>query len=141
MCRPASSSGRLASTAASTTLAMIDDAALQADLAARDAREVEEVVDDPHQLPHLPVHDGMDRSHVRVVLLQLQQVQGVAQRSQRIAQLVREGREELIAARFGWLAVLIGCATIRPGLAPRRPDLPSATWALGARRLRPGVAG
>ena len=32
----------------------VNQAALQTDLPARDAREVEEVVDDPHQLAHLP---------------------------------------------------------------------------------------
>ena len=80
----------------------------QQDLAARDARHVEQVVDQPGHVPDLAVHHvacrrgdrGTDARH-------LQDVQRIANGCQRIAQLVSEHGQELVLAAIVLLDVAI----------------------------------
>ena len=78
------------------------------DLAARDARDVEQVVDQPHQVLDL----ALDRSRGLAAIAgsgrragMPSRCSGVADRRQRIAQLVRQHRQELVLAPVGDRAV------------------------------------
>ena len=75
----------------------VDGADLELDLAAGDPRHVEQVVDEPHELLQL-AGDQVARPHhlAGIVAADAHDVHGVADRRQRIAQLVREHREELV---------------------------------------------
>ena len=82
---------------------------LQADSSARDAGNLQEVVHQPRQVPHLPLNDGPGFLLQRVrAVLQAQDVQGVHDRRQRVAEFVREHCQELVlaAVRVGKLAGL-----------------------------------
>jgi hypothetical protein len=72
-------------------------ATLQLDLALRDARHVEQVVDEPHEVRELP-RDELARRLDRRDLLGVpgEQVNRAHHRRQGIAQLVRQHREELV---------------------------------------------
>ena len=68
----------------------LDPAFPKLDTVVRDAAQIEEIVDEPHELSKLPLHhvDGL-RNHLPVVAGALQDFDHVAQRSERIAKLVR----------------------------------------------------
>ena len=79
---------------------------LQIDLAAGDARDVHQVIDQPHHVTDLAIHDlvgghrGLARSG------EAQQTQRVADGREGIAQLVRQRGEEPVLALVGLLALL-----------------------------------
>src|SRR5262249_6400868 len=79
-----------------------DALAAKLDLPQRDARDIEQIVHQPHQLAHLAVHH---RAHLlgapRVELASPEEVDAVAQWCERVAQLVAQGAEELVLALVG----------------------------------------
>jgi hypothetical protein len=80
-------------------VAQLDRMPFDHDLALRDAADVEQVVDEPRQVRDLPLdHAGGPPHAVGRERRRQQQVRGVADRRERIAQLVREHREELVHA-------------------------------------------
>ena len=83
------------------------------DRAARDARDVEQVVDQPRQVQRLAVDDvarplscGLSIDAAR------HDLDGVADRRERIAQLVREDREELVLVPVGSLQRGLGARAL-----------------------------
>ena len=96
-------------------LVQIEPLALELDLPVRDARDVEQIVDEPRQLPHLPMEDRL-RSRRLLAARRgvIEEVQAVADGRERVAQLVREHREELVL-----LAVAPRGAPPRSRAAPR----------------------
>jgi hypothetical protein len=79
----------------------------QLDLAAGDARDVEQVVDEARELAHLAVDHVVGPLQARRGGgLGAQDLDRVAHRSERIAQLVGEDREELVLAAVGLLQCL-----------------------------------
>ena len=65
----------------------------------RDARDVEQVVEQPRHLPHLPLDDAADVAQRGVVgQRQAQRRHAAADRRQRVAQLVGEHGQELVLA-------------------------------------------
>jgi hypothetical protein len=89
-------------------VAQVDVFAAQVGFAARDARNVEQVVDEAGQQPHLTVHHlARVLESRRVVRRELHHFQAVANRRQRVAQLVRQHRQEFILSAIG-LAQLRG---------------------------------
>jgi len=84
--------------------AQVDPFAPQFHLAARHAGDVEQVVDQVHQLVELAVHDGVHaRAGGGVGAGPAQQLDAAADRRQRVAQFVRQGGQEL-----GLQAVCLG---------------------------------
>ncbi|MFO0617663.1 MAG: hypothetical protein U0414_34025 [Polyangiaceae bacterium] len=76
----------------------VDPLALELEHAPTDAGDVEQVVDEPHHVIELPVHRG-ERARRRRLAVRLprdQHVEPGAERRERVAQLVREDREELV---------------------------------------------
>ncbi len=73
---------------------------LQPELAGGDAGHLQEVADEPRELRDLPFDDRarLLLDQVLVALLQTHQLQGIEDRRQRIAQLVREHGQELVLA-------------------------------------------
>src|SRR5690606_27639115 len=68
-----------------------DPALAQLESALRDARDFEQIVDEPRELLDLPLHDlERDRDRPRIVRRRLQQIDAAAQRRERISELVRE---------------------------------------------------
>jgi hypothetical protein len=80
----------------------LDGALAQVDLAARDARDVEQVVDQPRQVRGLTLERG-EFGHRGAA--QPHQLDGGRDRRQRIAQLVAEHRQELVLGAVGGLGV------------------------------------
>ena len=78
------------------------------DLAAGDARDLQQVVDQPDHVVDLPVHDLERRLERSLGLRQRQRLQRVANRRERIAQLVRQRGQELVLAPVGLLQRGIG---------------------------------
>ena len=97
-------SGRPLSTAVGTTLADVDRSSLRSSSLPRDdAGDVEQVVDQADQLLDLPLDHGRGsprRSRGRRPRSRMIS-QRVADRRQRVAQLVGQGREELVLAAVG----------------------------------------
>jgi hypothetical protein len=80
----------------------VDALHAQVDATATDAADVDQVVDQPHELRELTLHGrpaALD--HVAIALSPLYQFERVAQRRERSAQLVRERRQELVLAPVG----------------------------------------
>ena len=72
------------------------------DLATHDSRDVEQIVDQANQVMYLPFHHVPRLLQCRSIdPRDLQYLEGVADRGERVAQLVREGREELVLATVG----------------------------------------
>ena len=84
--------------------------ASQFDLAARDARDVQQIVDQPCQVIHLPLDDGRRAGAGLVAVRRVEQRQRVADRRQRVAQLVREDGDELVLAMVGLGEACVGLA-------------------------------
>ena len=97
--------------AAASAVVELDPLPAQLELAARDARDVEQVVEQPRHVIDLAVDhvaaptSTAPRSRAAVLLI----VRRVADRRERIAQLVRQRRQELVLAAIG-----------RPQAHPRR---------------------
>jgi hypothetical protein len=71
----------------------------QCDLAARDAGNIEQIVDQPGQMDDLPLDDFLRPTYPRLGRFQAgEDMGGVADRRQRVAQLVAEHGEKLILA-------------------------------------------
>jgi len=81
----------------------------QREAAARDAADVEQVVDQARELVDLPVDHLAAPGHLWIELVLLaEDGDGVADRRQRIAQLVREHGEEIVLAPLGFAQRLLG---------------------------------
>ncbi len=87
----------------------------QLDAPLRDPRDVEQVVHQPRQMGHLTLHQVHRFFHLRIVgKFSCEDLARVADRCERIAQLVREHRQELVFAPVGLLqyqraALGLGC--------------------------------
>ena len=109
--------------------AHVERLAPELDRAARDARDVEEVVHEPRHLRHLAIHRLEERpAALGLEVAGLQHVQRGAHRRERVAQLVRERREELVLALVGPLDLLVEQAIVdrarrAPGDAFREPEV------------------
>jgi hypothetical protein len=79
----------------------VDALLAQAQLAARHARRVEQVVDQAHEMIDLPLDHREHRRGVRARARLAQDRHGTANRCERIAQLVRQRREEHVLAVVG----------------------------------------
>ena len=110
ICRP-SSSGRAASRARAASDPHLHALGAQRDLAAADARDVEQVVDQPRHVPDLAAqHRARARRYHRVVRPHLQELERGEHGRERVAQLVRQHGQELVLApvRLLRLAVQAG---------------------------------
>src|SRR5262245_31495274 len=86
---------------------------IQTDLAAPDARDFQQIVHDAAHLMDLPLHHFSSlRHYLRVIAAQRQNPDGVADRGERIPQLMGEYRKKLILATV--------CLLERLGLATQR---------------------
>ena len=91
----------------------LDSLLAELDFATSDAGHLEEVVDEPHHVVDLALHELAHPLRVRMVACcEPQDVQRIADRSERIAQLVREDRQELVLAAVGLLERLLGALAI-----------------------------
>ena len=80
----------------------IDVILLELELAARDARDVEQVVEQQRHVLHLALDDlAAPLALALVGGVRIEDAHGVADRRQRIAQLVRQRRQELVLAAIG----------------------------------------
>ena len=96
-CPAASISGRAVSTALLTHVRQQHAGPAQLHLVAVDAGDVEQVVDQPHHVPELPLHHGPGLGDgVGVAGREPHHLQAVAERGQRVAQLVGQQGEELV---------------------------------------------
>ncbi len=84
----------------------IDRLLTQLDLAQRDSGHFHQVVDQPRHVADLPIHHLQDTRPALAELRQPQHADRVADRRERIAQLMREHREERVLAPVGFLALL-----------------------------------
>ena len=83
-------------------LVQLEPLLVQADLPARDARDVEQVVDQARQLPDLTIDHGERPPRLLSAGIGVpEHVGAVADRAERIAKLVREHREELRLTAIG----------------------------------------
>ena len=94
-------------------LAQVDARPLELDLPARDARHVEQVVDEPGEVLGLTADDllrarGLLAAGQRAV----EEVDAVADRRERVAQLVREDAEELVLAPVRLAQRLLGALAL-----------------------------
>ena len=77
----------------------VDRLELEVDLALGDARYVEQIVDQAHELLQLTADDVLCPRELRGIdIALLQHVHGVGDRRKRVAQLVREHRQKLVLA-------------------------------------------
>ena len=103
--------------------------ALHGELAAIDARDVEQIVDQPHQQLQLALHRLMRRIGAPG---ELQRIQRVAERRQRIAQLVGERGEEFVLAPVDLEHSRNG-THVSPKAAARKGRMTAASDAPGVR--------
>jgi hypothetical protein len=76
---------------------------------AGDARDVEEVVGESHELLNLPLGDRQrSLAQRRVSARSPKQLEGVANRRQRISQFVRQGRQKLVLPPIGFAKHVLG---------------------------------
>ena len=111
-CRAAAMAGEAASIAAVIEAVQRDDLAAEVDLAARDPRDVEEVVDQPRHVIELPLDDGDRATGLLAEALALEQRQRVPDWCKRVAQLVGEDRDEIVLAVVGVSQGLFGTPAI-----------------------------
>ena len=99
-CLRCSIRGRTDSTARSTTLLTSTVLLVKPDPAGGDAGDFQQVIDQMRQLSHLTLNDGprllLDR--VLASLLQTKEMHGIHDGSQRVAEFVRQHRQELVLA-------------------------------------------
>ena len=99
---PASTSGALSSIALRSAWRRSIARRRSVDAATRHARGLQQVVHQAHHVVHLPAHRGAQRlPALCVAVVHRQHVQGIADRCQRVAQLVREHRQEFVLAAHG----------------------------------------
>jgi hypothetical protein len=67
-----------------------------------DTRDIEQLVDQPHHMGQLSVHRVADVGSAVSLGILAQDIQPIAQRRQRIAQLVGQGRQELVLSAVGF---------------------------------------
>jgi hypothetical protein len=113
-------------------LGSADPVAAQFEHAARDARDVEQVVDQARHLRDLAL-DHFDRFLDFRIRQALQVEGGVAHRRERVAKLVREDRDELVLAAAGFLALQLGTFAVRD-VAPDFRCADDATAGVAHRR-------
>ena len=102
---------------------------LQPDLAAADARDVQQVVDQPDHVHQLTLDDGARPLRRRAVAgVLLENLQAGADRRQRVAQLVRQGGEEFVLGTAGLEQGLLGRLAL--GDVDHRPRHPVRLAAL-----------
>ena len=101
LCRAAAIAGDAASTAVLTIEAEREEVATQFDLAGRDPRDVQQIVDQPGDRATCRSMTAVARLP-RSPRLIAEQREGVADRRQGIAQLVREHRNEFVLAAIGF---------------------------------------
>ena len=95
-------SGRAVSTAAPTIGLQIGVLLAQLQRAVRDARDIQQIVEQQRHVLHLPLDHVVGPALLRVGgVFVARDGGGLANRRQRIAQLVRERREELVLAAIG----------------------------------------
>ncbi len=83
--------------------------ALQGELAGRDARHIEQLVDEAHEVAHLPLHHvGQAAQLHRIVGRPWQQLQPRADRGQRVAQFMCQSGEELVLAKIRQAQRVVG---------------------------------
>src|SRR5205814_2904210 len=78
----------------------LDWAPLQLDLAARDARYVEQVVDQVHEVPHLALDDRTLSTSAHAVA-HLHELECRQDRCERVSELVAEERQKFLFPTFG----------------------------------------
>ena len=110
----------------------VDGLAAQFDDAAGDARDVQEILDQPRHLRHLPVH-GLEQGlgALRLDRVDAQHMKCGAHRRERIAQFVGERGEELVLPPVGVLDLLVEEAVVE-----RRRGAPCE--AVGERQIGTG---
>ena len=107
-------SGRAVSTALLDDVGQEHARAAQLHLVPADAGDVEQVVDQPDHVPELPLHHGAGLGDgVGVAAGEPHDLQAVAERGERVAQLVGQQREELVLAPVGLPERLRGRASAR----------------------------
>jgi hypothetical protein len=95
-------------------LAELDPLALELDLAARDPRDVEQVVDQPRHVRDLALDDRARVDRLLAVRLDvIEDEQAAADRAEWVAQLVREHREEIVLAAARLAQRLLGARELR----------------------------
>ncbi len=107
-------------------VAHVDRRELQHDLALIDSIDVEQVVDEPDQVRRLATDhlDGVGRMPLLAEVRAAQDLDGRADRSERIAELVREDRKELVLVAIRRAQLILGSAPLgdvrhRDHAAPR----------------------
>ena len=128
---------RLASTALWTRLAERCRFALERNLAGRDSRHVQQVVDQADHVADLTLHHpahALDRTHG--VAAAPNQFEAGSYRRERISQLVRQHRQELVFARIGFPQLLLGAGAFDGLPGPLRGVLDQFDflWRPGPRR-------
>jgi hypothetical protein len=94
---------------ASSTMVRAATGARERHEPARDARDVEQVVDEARHVAYLAADDGAALAHPGFVqAADAQQVGGGADRRQRVAQLVRQHREEFVLAPVRGAQLVLG---------------------------------
>ena len=80
----------------------VDRLDAQIDLAAHDARDIQQIVHQAAQVGHLPFDDFLRPAHARLIQLQTaEDMGGIADRRQRVSQFMRQHGEEFILAPVG----------------------------------------
>ena len=111
------------------------------DLPARDARDVEQVVDEPDELPDLPLDDVAGPVAALLVGGHLEDGHGVVDRGERVAQLVGEHRQELVLVAVVLAEGLGLPLPLGEVLPPRVLAAPVAEGRLDGARQRPDLDG
>ena len=93
--------GRLISTALLDDQPQLDRLLAEFQLARGDAGHVQQVIDQPHDLIHLPLHQGVGLLVGLRVGGEAEDLQGVADRGERVAKLMGQHGEELVLAAVG----------------------------------------
>ncbi len=112
----------------------VDLLAPQFDLALADAADVEQVVDQVHHLPQLALDDLARVVVHRLVARELHDLHRVADRCERVAQLVRERGEELVLAQVGIVQRGLGVLAQRDVRDDAQEAQPGRLGHAGARR-------
>ena len=131
VCLRSSMSGRADSIAWSRIEPRVHAMLSEPNLAARDAGDIEQVVDEPDELSHLPLDDVARPVAALLVGGQLEDGHGVVDGGERVAELVGQHGQELI------LAAVVLAEGLRP-VAPARRGPPSSHTDGGGRGGRPG---
>ncbi len=80
----------------------VDALAAELDLVLRDPRHVQQIVGQPHEMQHLPLHRRAGAfDDVGVAAREAHHFDRGADRRERVAQFVRQGREEFVLAAIG----------------------------------------